>query len=93
MNNNNKNNTGSVMRKVFDANPRVIIASKQNQLHIQDSRREHLEILNSVLHGNIEQAASQLGEHILHCREAALENFYGAPPVIQSSEFTYRNYL
>ena len=68
-----------MMHKVIDANTRVIVASKENQLHIQESRKEHIEILDSLLAGETEKAAAQLGEHITHCGKAALENFTNSP--------------
>ena len=73
-----------MMHKVFDANTRIIVASKKNQLHIQESRKEHIAILDSLLEGKNEQAAEQLREHIIHCREAALDNFCGAQPNTQT---------
>ena len=82
-----------MMHKVFDANTRIIVASKQNQLHIQESRLEHIEILDSLLAGQNEKAAEQLSEHIIHCRKAALDNFYDSQPGAQNYELTYMQYL
>lgn len=82
-----------MMHKVFDKNTRVITVSKQNQIHLHDSRQEHLEILNSLLAGQYEQAAAQLAEHIDHCRMAALDNFCSAQPGYANFEITYQQYL
>lgn len=82
-----------MMHKVYDKNTRVIIASKQNQMHIHDSRKEHVEILNSLLNEQYEQAAKQLVDHIEHCRMAAFENFYLAQPGCSNYEITYKQYL
>lgn len=82
-----------MMHKVFDKNTRVIITSKKNQLHLQDSRREHIEILDSLLNDQYEQAATQLSTHIDHCRMAALDNFYSAQPSLENAEKTYKQYL
>lgn len=65
-----------MMHSVFDKNTRVIIASRENQLHVNDSRLEHLEIINLLIQKDYEKACLKLSEHIDHCRIAALESFY-----------------
>ncbi len=80
-----------MMHSVFDKNTRVIIASKENQLHVNDSRREHLEIINLLLDGDYENACKKLSEHIDHCRIAALESFYSANTEPRAQ--TYKQYL
>ena len=62
-----------MMHSVFDKNTRVIIASKENQLHVNESRKEHLEIINLLLNRDYDEACIRLSEHIDHCRLAALE--------------------
>lgn len=80
-----------MMHSVFDKNTRVIIASKENQLHVNESRREHLEIINLLLNKEYEEAGMKLSEHIDHCRLAALESFYSTNTETQSS--IYKQYL
>lgn len=80
----------NMMHSVFDNNTRIIITSKENQLHVNESRKEHLEILNDLLDRNYDQACAKLATHIDHCRSAALDSFYST-----NAEFTqkYRQYL
>ncbi len=65
-----------MMCKVFDKNRRVIIASNENKAHINEARKEHLEILHCILNENYEQGAVKMRAHIAGCRNAALEFFY-----------------
>ena len=80
-----------MMHSVFDKNTRVIIASKENQLHVNESRKEHLEIINLLINGDYDTACKKLSEHIDHCRIAALESFYSANT--GPREQTYKKYL
>ncbi|MGL5434192.1 MAG: GntR family transcriptional regulator [Lachnospiraceae bacterium] len=67
----------NMMRKLFDDNTRVVIASKQNQVKIHDAKCEHIEILDSLLSGNdIEKSSELMRKHIETCRRAALDYFY-----------------
>ncbi len=65
-----------MMKKVIDKNMRIIISSKQNQMHVGDAHNEHIEILNSLISQNFEQAASLMYKHISNCRKAAVDFFY-----------------
>jgi len=65
-----------MMKKVFDKNTRIIICSTQNKAHLQEARKEHLEILNCLLEQDFEQAATKMRTHVAGCRNAALEFFY-----------------
>ncbi|PXV84907.1 DNA-binding GntR family transcriptional regulator [Lachnotalea glycerini] len=65
-----------MMKKVFEKNTRIIVYSKQNSSHIHDARQEHIEILDSLIEQNYEQAASQMRSHIANCRKAAMDFFY-----------------
>lgn len=80
-----------MMRKLFDDNTRIVIASKQNQVRIHDAKREHLEILNSLIEKeDPEKTARLLRTHLETCRRAALDYFYSleyAPLVPQSSQY------
>ena len=80
-----------MMHEVFDKNTRVIIASKENQLHVKDSRAEHLEIINLLLEGKCQDAAQKMSEHVDHCKLAALDSFYSVSPVTNTQ--TYKQYL
>jgi DNA-binding GntR family transcriptional regulator len=64
--------------KVFEANTRIIISSKQNELMIHDARAEHTEILDLLLAGKFEQAAAAMLSHVRHCERAAIEFFYNS---------------
>ena len=67
----------NMMRKLFDDNTRVVIASKQNQVKIHDAKCEHIEILDSLLSGNdIDRSSELMRKHIETCRRAALDYFY-----------------
>lgn len=67
----------NMMQKLFDDNTRVVIASKQNQVKIHDAKREHIEILDSLLSGNnIEKSSELMRKHVETCRRAALNYFY-----------------
>lgn len=66
-----------MMRKLFDDNTKVVIASKQNRVKIHDAKCEHLEILDSLITGkDIEYTAQLMKTHIETCRRAALDYFY-----------------
>lgn len=65
-----------MMEKVFDVNTRVIISSKQNQCQIHDARKEHIKVLDLILDGNYDEAASFMEEHVKNCEKAALQFFY-----------------
>ncbi|MCC8027992.1 MAG: GntR family transcriptional regulator [Clostridium sp.] len=67
-----------MMQKVFDKNTRIIISSTQNRAHIQEARKEHLEILDCLLNMELEDAASKMRAHVAGCRNAALDFFYSA---------------
>lgn len=65
-----------MMRKVFDDNTRIVIASKQNQVKIHDATQEHTEILESLISKDpLEESADLMKKHIEHCRKAALDYF------------------
>lgn len=66
-----------MMRKVFDDNTRIVIASKQNQVKIHDAKKEHTQILDSLLNqDDISHTAELMRAHIETCRRAALDYFY-----------------
>lgn len=66
-----------MMKKLFDDNTRIIIASKQNQVKIHDARLEHIEILDSLIaKEDIEKTAALMRKHIETCRLSALNYFY-----------------
>ncbi len=65
-----------MMRKVFDNNTRIVIASKQNQVKIHDATQEHIEILESLISKEpLEKSVCLMKKHIEHCRKAALDYF------------------
>jgi len=66
-----------MMNTVFDKNARIVISSKQNSLHFKDAKMEHIEILNSLINQNFELAANQMYSHVVNCRKAAIDHFYG----------------
>lgn len=80
-----------MMRKLFDDNTRIVIASKQNQVQIHNAKREHLEILNSLIQkDDPEKTAQLLRVHLETCRRAALDYFYSmqyAPLIPQTSQY------
>lgn len=66
-----------IMRKVFDDNTRIVIASKQNQVKIHDAKKEHLQILDSLIQkDDIDHTAELMRAHIETCKRAALDYFY-----------------
>ena len=63
-----------MMRKLFDDNTRIVIASKQNQVRIHNAKCEHLEILDSLIaREDLEKTAALMGAHLETCRRAALD--------------------
>lgn len=82
-----------MMQKVFDRNSRVIIASRQNGLHLDQSRLEHLNIIELLLDGKTEEAAQKLEEHIGHCRDDAFLNYYHTHNSVPVSGSIYKKYL
>ncbi|MCF0237676.1 MAG: GntR family transcriptional regulator [Sphaerochaetaceae bacterium] len=80
----------NMMHAVFDKNTRIIIASKENQLHVQESKKEHIEILDALLEEDFYRAQKALSNHIDHCRIAAMDSFYSN----NSMKFeSYKDYL
>ncbi len=65
-----------MMKKIFDKNMRIIVCSTQNKDHLQEVRKEHIEILDCLLTQDIEQAATKLRTHVAGCRNAAMDFFY-----------------
>lgn len=65
-----------MMRKVFDKNTRIIISSKQNQAHIEDAHKEHIDILNALIEQDFDRAADLMRIHVSSCRRAAVDFFY-----------------
>ena len=83
----------NMMRKLFDDNARVVIASKQNDIKIHDAKCEHIEILDSLLNGNdIEISVMLMRKHIETCRKAALDYFYSME-YHNTTTLTYREQL
>lgn len=66
----------NMMKKVFDKNTRIIICSTENKAHMQQARKEHLEILDCLLQQDLEQAAVKMRTHVAGCRNAAMDFFY-----------------
>jgi len=67
-----------MMQKVFDKNTRIIVSSTANKAHVQEAKKEHLEILNCLLAQDFELAATKMRSHVAGCRNAALDFFYTA---------------
>lgn len=80
-----------MMRKLFDDNTRIVIASKQNRVRIHNAKREHLEILDSLIEKeDPEKTAQLLRTHLETCRRAALDYFYSmeyAPMIPRSAQY------
>jgi DNA-binding GntR family transcriptional regulator len=70
-----------IMYKIFEENMRIIISSRENQAEIHDARAEHVEILDLLIAGKIEDAVKAMVEHLRHCERAALESFYNSSHV------------
>jgi len=66
-----------MMNTVFEKNARIVISSRQNSAHVKDAKKEHIEILNSLIKQDFELAANQMYSHIVNCRIAAIDHFYG----------------
>jgi len=66
-----------MMNTVFDKNARIVISSKQNSMHIKDAKKEHIEILNTLIKQDFNLAAEQMYTHVANCRKAAIDYFYG----------------
>ncbi|MGY1840651.1 MULTISPECIES: GntR family transcriptional regulator [unclassified Modestobacter] len=64
-----------MMRRVFDGNRRAVIHTRQDELRIHDARDEHVQILDLLLARDVEGACRALRQHIVCCRDAAME-FY-----------------
>jgi len=83
-----------MMRRLFEENMRVIISSKQNEVKIHDARREHLEIIELLLDGKIDEASTAMRNHIKCCKKSALDFFYNSQSYYaQANDTTYRSYL
>jgi len=65
-----------MMRRVFEANTRVIISTNQHILKFHDAREEHLGILNLLIDKEFDKAAKEMARHIENCRKAALDFYY-----------------
>lgn len=82
-----------LMHQVFDQNTRVIISSKQNETKIHDARKEHLEIINLLLDGDVEKAQGAMYAHIENCKKAALDYFYTLQAFVAQPVATYKTQL
>lgn len=82
-----------MMKKLFEDNTRVIIASKQNQCNIHDARLEHLEIIDSLLAHNTEKSVELMRTHIESCRKAAIDYFYSLQAYTTTPSDTYKKVL
>jgi DNA-binding GntR family transcriptional regulator len=80
----------SMMHKVFEENTRIIISSRQNEIH--DARAEHEEIINLLIVGEIDRAATAMLEHLRHCERDALDFFYNSTGASEP-QFTYQSSL
>lgn len=82
-----------MMRKVFDENTRIVIASKQDQVKIHDARQEHKNILNLLIEKKYDSASDAMRAHVETCRHAAVDFFlnkqYYTPPAAE----TYKSEL
>jgi DNA-binding GntR family transcriptional regulator len=70
-----------IMYKVFEENMRIIISSRENQAEIHDARAEHVELLDLLIAGKVEDATKAMARHLIHCERAALESFYNSSHV------------
>ena len=82
-----------MMKKVFEDNTRVIISSKQNQTHIHDAKREHLEIIDALISQDTDRAVSLMRTHVESCRRAALDYFYGMQAYSAAPSSSYKAVL
>lgn len=83
-----------MMHRVFEENTRIILSSKQNQLHIHDARQEHCEILRLILQDSLEEACNALRQHVESCRNAALDffcNIQNKGTFNEKQELSYKN--
>jgi DNA-binding GntR family transcriptional regulator len=70
---NNKYISG-LMDKVLNDNKRVMI-STQNKVRIENSRDEHVKVIDLLLVGDYEAAGAALRNHIANCRDSAFHFF------------------
>lgn len=82
-----------MMQKVFAENNRVVISSKQNEVHIHDALKEHLQVLEFLINGNYEDAALFMRSHVKKCRQAALDYFYENQNLSYTPASTYKDLL
>lgn len=59
-----------MMNKVLDENMRIMIYTK-NKIRIEDSKSEHISIIDSLLVNNFPQASERMLIHIKNCRDSA----------------------
>jgi DNA-binding GntR family transcriptional regulator len=79
-----------MMRKIFDENTRVVLATGQNETKIHDARKEHLGVLNCLIKKDWEAAAKAMGTHIESCRRAALDYFYSSHMHVSPATDVYK---
>lgn len=82
----------NMMQRVFDENTRVIISSGQNKIKIHDACKEHLEILDLLIDGDIDRAQVSMRTHIESCKKAALDFFYNLEPYQSASIGSYQKH-
>lgn len=82
-----------IMQKVFEDNTRVILSSKQNQMHVHDARQEHLNIIDALIEHDVDKAAELMKEHVECCRKYALDYFYNMPSRLASFSSNYKTAL
>lgn len=62
-----------MMRTVFDHNRRAVIFTRQHECRVHDARKEHFQVVETILDGDIPQAQVELRNHIDLCRIAAID--------------------
>ena len=65
-----------MMKKVFEKNLRIVIASQQNVGHIHEACDEHIEVLSALIDQDLDRASDLMRQHLGNCRRFAVDFFY-----------------
>jgi DNA-binding GntR family transcriptional regulator len=79
-----------MMRKLFDENTRVVLATGQNETKIHNAQMEHIQVLNYIIEKDWQKAVNAMRSHIKSCRKAAMDYFSSS--AYQQGKYSNYNY-
>ncbi len=82
-----------MMRRVFEKNTQVIIASGQDRVAVHDARQEHAQLLDYLLLKDYRKASDYMRIHLENCRKSAFEHIYNLTTATFPADTSYLTYM